>query len=86
MIEAGVADYEATSWYGLLAPAGTPRAIVERLNAETVHVLRMNEVRERLIGQGLDPVGDTPQELAARISGEIVKWSRVVKASGLKID
>jgi len=86
MSEAGVPGYEASSWYGLLAPAGTPRAIIARLNAETVQVLRMDDVRERLVGQGLDPVGDTPQEFAAKIREEILKWGRVVQASGASID
>jgi tripartite-type tricarboxylate transporter receptor subunit TctC len=86
MIESGVPGYEASSWYGLLAPAGTPRAIIARLNTETVQVLRMDEVRERLIGQALDPVGNTPQEFAAMISEEILKWGRVLKASGARID
>jgi tripartite-type tricarboxylate transporter receptor subunit TctC len=86
MIEAGIPDYDASSWYGLLAPAGTPRAIVSRLNTEMVRVLRTDEVRERLVGQALDPVGDTPAEFAARIREEIAKWCRVVKASGAIIE
>ncbi len=86
MIESGVRDYDASSWYGLLAPAGTPRAVVERLNQETVQVLRMNDVRERLIGQALDPVGNSAQDFAAQIKAEIAKWSRVVQASGARID
>ena len=64
MIEAGVPDYEASSWYGLLAPAATPRAIIDRLHRETVEVLRNEEIRARLIEQGLDPVGNTPREFA----------------------
>jgi tripartite-type tricarboxylate transporter receptor subunit TctC len=74
MIESGVSDYDASSWYGLLAPAGTPRAIVARLNAEIAQVLRMNDVRERLIGQGLDPAGGTPAEFAKKIDEELVNW------------
>ena len=84
MIEAGVSDYDASSWYGLLAPAGTPRVIVARLSAETAQIMKMNDVRERLIPQGLDPVGGTPAEFAATINDERVKWSRVIKAAGLK--
>ena len=86
MIESGVPDYDASSWYGLLAPAGTPRSIIDRLNTETVRVLRMDEVRERLVGQAMDPVGNSPQEFAARIREEILKWSRVVRVSGARID
>jgi tripartite-type tricarboxylate transporter receptor subunit TctC len=84
MIESGVSDYDASSWYGLLAPAGTPRAIIARLNSETVQVLRMNDVRERLIEQGLDPAGGTPAEFAKKIDDELVKWGRVIKAAGLQ--
>ena len=86
MIEAGVPDYEASSWYGLLAPAATPRAIIERLHRDTVEVLRNDEIRARLIEQGLDPVGNTPREFAGVISAEIVKWRGVVKAAGTPIE
>ena len=86
MIEAGVPGYDAASWYALLAPAGTPRAIVERLSSETAHVLHREEVRERLVVQGMDPVGNKPQELAARIRDEIGKWRRVVQISGARIE
>ena len=83
LIEAGVAGYDASSWYGLLAPAGTPRALVERLSAETTRTLRMHDVRERLIAQGLDPAGGTPAEFASKINDELIKWARVIKAAGL---
>ena len=83
LIEAGVAGYDASLWYGLLAPAGTPRALVERLSAETTRTLRMNDVRERLIAQGLDPAGGTPTEFASKINDELIKWARVIKAAGL---
>jgi tripartite-type tricarboxylate transporter receptor subunit TctC len=86
MIEAGVPDYEASSWYGLLAPAATPRAIIERLHRDTVDVLRNEEIRARLIEQGLDPVGNTPREFAAVISAEIVKWRTVVSSAGTPIE
>jgi len=86
MIEAGVSGYEAVSWYGLLAPAGTAPAIVERVSAETALVLRGDELRERLIGQGLEPVRGSPAELAARISEEIPKWRRVIQAAGIKTE
>jgi tripartite-type tricarboxylate transporter receptor subunit TctC len=86
MIEAGVPDYEASSWYGLLAPAATPRAIVERLHRESVNVLRDDDIRERLVEQGLDPVGNTPQQFAAVIVDEIARWRRVINASGGAIE
>ncbi len=86
MIEAGVPDYEASSWYGLLAPAATPPAIIERLHRASVQSLRANDIRERLIEQGLDPVGNTPQQFAAVINEEITRWRRVINASGGAIE
>ncbi len=84
MIEAGIPGYEASSWYGLLAPANTPRAIVTRLSAEIAQIVKMADVRERLVPQGLDPVGSTPAEFAATINAELAKWAGVIKAAGLK--
>jgi tripartite-type tricarboxylate transporter receptor subunit TctC len=81
--EAGLAGYEASTWYGILAPAGTPRAVVTRLNAEVVRALTLPEVRERLVAQGIDAVGDTPQQFAAYIRSEIDKWAKVIKATGV---
>jgi tripartite-type tricarboxylate transporter receptor subunit TctC len=86
MIEAGVPDYEASSWYGLLAPAATPPAIVGRIHRETVQVLRADDVRERLVEQGLDPVGNTPQEFATLIAAEIARWRRLVGAAGAVVE
>jgi tripartite-type tricarboxylate transporter receptor subunit TctC len=82
--EAGVPGYEATQWYGILAPAGTPRDIVMKLNAEMVRALRLPDVRERLAGDGVVPVGNTPEEFGAHIKSEIARWAPVVKASGAK--
>jgi tripartite-type tricarboxylate transporter receptor subunit TctC len=82
--EAGVPGYEATQWFGLLAPAATPRAIVDRWHKETVRSLKAPEVRDRLIADGEDPVGSTPEEFAAYIRSETIKWAKVVKAVGLK--
>jgi tripartite-type tricarboxylate transporter receptor subunit TctC len=81
--EAGVAGYEATQWFGVLAPAGTPRAIVDRLHQELVKMLRAPEMRDRLIADGTDPVGNTPEEFAAYIKSETDKWTRVIKAAGI---
>jgi tripartite-type tricarboxylate transporter receptor subunit TctC len=82
--EAGVAGYESVQWYGVLAPAGTARAIVERLHAEIVRALRAGDVRERLAADGAEPVGSSPEEFAAFIRAEIVKWAKVAKAAGIQ--
>jgi tripartite-type tricarboxylate transporter receptor subunit TctC len=84
--EAGVPGYEATSWQGVVAPAGTPRAIVAKLHAEIARALRSPEIGERLAIEGSEPGGDAPDEFAAFIRREIAKWAKVVTESGLKAD
>ncbi len=84
--ELGLKDFDAVGWNGLLAPAGTPRDIVARLNTEVVRVLRIPEVRDQLTSQGADIVGNSPEEFAAWIRAEVKKWAEVVKVSGAKID
>jgi tripartite-type tricarboxylate transporter receptor subunit TctC len=86
LAESGVPGYEVDSWFGILAPAGTPKEIVNQLNAEVVRILKIPQVRERLLEQGAEPVGDTPEHFAEHIRKETVKWARVVKASGAKAD
>jgi tripartite-type tricarboxylate transporter receptor subunit TctC len=81
--ESGLRGYEASTWYGVLAPAGTPRTVVTRLNAEIVKALALPDVRERLISQGIDPVGNTPEQFATYLGSEIVKWAKVIKATGV---
>jgi tripartite-type tricarboxylate transporter receptor subunit TctC len=82
MNEAGVKGYEFSTWYGLLVPAGTPKAIVDRLNTETQRALASTLVKEQFVGQGLEVAGSTPQEFAAYLRSEVAKWGKVVKASG----
>jgi tripartite-type tricarboxylate transporter receptor subunit TctC len=84
--EAGLRDFEVTTWYGILAPAGTPRPIVARLNAEIVRVMHAPEVKERLASMATDPVTSTPEEFADYIKKEIAKWGDVVRKAGLKAD
>ena len=84
--ESGVPGYEVSAWFGFFAPAGTPAAIVNALNAETVKAMRLPDLRERLANQGADAVTDTPDQFAAYVKEELGKWTRVVKASGMKAD
>ena len=84
--ESGFPGFEATAWYGLLAPARTPRQAVARLHAETVKALAMPDVRQRLEGVGFELVGSTPEEFAAYIRSEIAKWAKVVQTSGVRLD
>jgi tripartite-type tricarboxylate transporter receptor subunit TctC len=87
MVEGGVPGYEATAWFGYLAPAGTPREIIDRLNAEIAKALESPDVRDRLAPGGLSELpGGTPERFGALVKSEIAKWSRVVKESGAKID
>jgi tripartite-type tricarboxylate transporter receptor subunit TctC len=82
--EAGVAGYEASTWYGLLAPAHTPGAAVARLHEGILKILGEAELRERLTDQGFEPVGDSPQEFAAYIRSEIAKWGKVIRDAGIR--
>jgi tripartite-type tricarboxylate transporter receptor subunit TctC len=86
MQEAGVPGYQVTTWYGLWAPAGTPPEIVNRLQAEVVKAFAKPEVKEIWAAQGADAGGNSPAEFNAFIKAEIVKWAKVVKDSGAKID
>ena len=78
--------YEASSWFGLLAPAAMPAAQVLRLQQETAKALERAEVKDKLIAQGALPGGNSPADFAKHIDAEIAKWARVVKASGAKVD
>jgi tripartite-type tricarboxylate transporter receptor subunit TctC len=84
--ELGFPGYEVALWMGLFVPAGTPMAVVERVNREFVAVLKQPEVHEGLIAQGVTPQPTTPGGLAAHITAEIAKWDRVIKSSGIKTD
>ena len=81
-----LAGYSAESWFVLMAPAGTPPAIVNRVSAEVDKILKKSEVIERFKGLGAEPVGGTPEQLGQFITSETSKWSQVVKSSGAKID
>ena len=84
--EAGLPGYEVYAAFGVLAPGGTPRAVVHRLRDEIVKVLGTPEMHDILAAQGAEPIGDTPDEFAARLKAEIDKWAAVVKTSGAQVD
>lgn len=84
--EAGVPGYESSPWYAYVAPAGTPRALVTRLNREIVRALNHPEYRKMLLGSAIEPIGSSPEKLAAYIKSEMVKWAGVIKSAGAKID
>ncbi len=84
--EAGVPGYEVTIWQALLAPVRTPAAVIARLHREIAEIARQADLRERLSADGSEPVGSTPRELGDHISAEIARWSKVIKAIGLKAE
>jgi tripartite-type tricarboxylate transporter receptor subunit TctC len=84
--EAGVRGYESSTAFGVLAPAKTPSAIVASLNAELVKALRGADIKEKLTGLGMEPVGGTPEQYSAHIKEELAKYARIVKAAGIKAD
>jgi len=86
LAEAGLAGYEATGWFGVVMPAGTPAEIIGRMNSELVAALKRQDIRERVIAAGAEPSPSTPQEFGALIRDEIAKWAEVVKISGAKPD
>ena len=84
--EGGVPGYDVTPWYGILAPASTPRAIVMKWNQAVARIVALPDVQQRFVGQGIDLTSSTPEQFAALIKSEIPKWARVVKESGAKVD
>ena len=84
--ESGLPGFEATSWFALMAPAGLPKDVLARINAETLRVLALPDVREKMALLGLDLAPGTPEALASFIQVETSKWAHVVKESGAKID
>lgn len=84
--ESGLPGYSATAWYGVLAPAGTPREIIMKINAEIVKGLRTEEMKKRIASDGGEVIGSTPEEFTAVMKTDIAKWAKVVQASGAQVD
>ena len=84
--EAGVPGFETAGWFGFAAPAKTPRNVVMALNREIARIINLPDVQERLVAQGAEPVGDSPEEFAQYIKSEAAKWGKVIKTLNLKID
>ena len=83
--EAGVPGYETGAWFGLVAPAKTPRDIVEKLSAETARILKLPDVHQKLMEQSAEPVGNTPQQFDAFIKSEIAKWANVIRDAKVEL-
>ena len=86
MAEAGLPSFEASTWLGLFAPAATPKEIIAKLNTEAMAGLSVPDLRERLLREGCTPVGGTPQELAAYVSAETAKWSKIIRDAGIRAE
>ncbi|MEO7726671.1 MAG: tripartite tricarboxylate transporter substrate binding protein [Burkholderiales bacterium] len=84
--ESGVTGFETSTWYGMLAPAGTPRAIVDKLNGEIVRILQLPDVRERLSAEAFELPADTPDQFAAIIKAELSRWAKLVKETGARVE
>ena len=84
--EAGLKGYEASTWYGLMVPTGTPRDAIARLHGESVKLLKLPDIKERLDATGFEVIGTTPDEFGAYIRSEVEKWGEVVKAAGVRVD
>ncbi len=81
--ESGFPGYEISSWQGLVAPAGTPRDVVDKINGEAVAMIRSPEVAQRIAHEGAEPVGNTPAQFAAKVKSEVAKWGKVMRDAGL---
>ncbi len=86
MQEAGVAGYEVAGWYGVLAPAKTPRPIIDKLNTEIVRILHSPDVQNRLVADGSEAVGSTPEQFGNHIKSEVAKWGKVIREAGIKAE
>jgi tripartite-type tricarboxylate transporter receptor subunit TctC len=81
-----VPGFEVVGWYGIIGPANMPRPLVDRLNTELLKILQNPEVRERIVADGSEPAGSTPEEFRKFMHADLEKWAKVVKESGAKLD
>ncbi len=86
MAEAGVADFEITAWFGFMAPARTPKPIITKISADVARIVATPEVRDRILAQASEPIGSTPEEYAAFIKTEVVKWRALIKQADIRPD
>jgi tripartite-type tricarboxylate transporter receptor subunit TctC len=86
MMESGLPGFEATAWYCMVAPAGTPRSIIDRIHGALVKAMETPQVRQRLLDEGATPESSSPEELGEFIRTEIEKWTKAVRLSGAKVD
>jgi len=84
--ESGLPGFEAIAWYNMFAPAGTPRGIVNRINAEVNRLLAQPEVRERLLALGVAPFTGTPEALGDYLKSEVARWAKVIREAGIKLE
>ena len=84
MIESGIPGFEISTWYGLAAPAGTPRPIIDRLNIETNRALKLPEVIEQFRIQGYETIGGTPDEMNTQIKADVARWTRIIRDAGIE--
>jgi len=86
MAEVGIADFEITAWFGFMAPAGTPKAIIDKVSKDVARIIAMPEVRDRILAQASVPISNTPEEYAAFIQAETKKWAEVIKQANIQAD
>jgi tripartite-type tricarboxylate transporter receptor subunit TctC len=86
VIESGLRDFEVTSWFGLFAPAGTPRTVVDRINREAVAALTLPDVKQKMAGHGVESASSTPEALGQLLASEIERWGKVIREAGIKAE
>ena len=85
-IEAGIKDYEVTGWFGLMAPKGTPAAIVEQLSREAAAAMQSPDIRDRTLKQGANPIGNSPAEFERFVRSDVARWTKIIRQAGIKLE